>query len=154
MWRHTPSLLILLLFPWNFGTQVKSIYYSLLQLRLPANDLSSPHKPSERTTRKYVTWSLSTVVWRHCLGGSVFTEPLPRNGLHNPAALLLRACNTGCSSSRCLAMRWHITINTMVPPRGTPKLRFYFTYATTFIVPPPLLTVIMAQVGRPTPQCS
>jgi hypothetical protein len=36
MKRHTLSLLILLLatllFPWNFGTQVKPIYYSLLQL--------------------------------------------------------------------------------------------------------------------------
>jgi hypothetical protein len=30
--NYTLSLLATLLIPWNFGTQVKSIYYSLLQL--------------------------------------------------------------------------------------------------------------------------
>jgi hypothetical protein len=72
--------------------------------------LAVPYKPSTRTYRKHVTWSLSTVVWCHCLRGSLFTEPLPRNGLHNPAVLLLQTRIAGCLSSRCLAMRWHVTI--------------------------------------------
>jgi hypothetical protein len=60
MWRHTLSLLILLLatllFPWNFGTQVKSIYYSLLHLTTACKrPLLSPtnlrHGPTENTSR-------------------------------------------------------------------------------------------------------
>jgi hypothetical protein len=43
-----------------------------------------PYKPSARTYRKHVTWSLFTVVWCHCLCRNVFTKPLLRNGLHNP----------------------------------------------------------------------
>jgi hypothetical protein len=57
------------------------------------------------------------VITKHCwvvtslrLRGSVFTEPLPRSGLHNPVVPLLSACNAGCLSSRCLAMRWHVTV--------------------------------------------
>jgi hypothetical protein len=67
------------------------------------------YKPA-RTYRKHITWSLSTVVWCHCLRGSVFTESLYRNGLHNTAILLLRARTEGCLSSRFLEMRWHVTI--------------------------------------------
>jgi hypothetical protein len=63
-----------------------------------------------RTYRKHVTWSLSTVVWRHRLCGSVFTKALSSNGLHNPVVLFLRACIAACSSSRCLVMLWHVTI--------------------------------------------
>jgi hypothetical protein len=36
--------------------------------------------------------------------GSVFTEPLPRNVLHNPVVLLLLI--GPCLRSRCQAMRW------------------------------------------------
>jgi hypothetical protein len=43
-----------------------------------------PYKPSAKTYRKHVTWSLSNVVWRHCLRGSVFTEPLPKTGCITP----------------------------------------------------------------------
>jgi hypothetical protein len=50
----------------------------------PQTTFTVPNKPSEWTYRKHVTWSLSTVVWRHCLLGSVFAEPLLRNGLCNP----------------------------------------------------------------------
>jgi hypothetical protein len=39
-----------------------------------------PYKPSERIYRRQVTWSLSTVVWRHCLHGSLFTASLTSNG--------------------------------------------------------------------------
>jgi hypothetical protein len=53
-----------------------------------------PYKPSARTYRKHIPWSLSTVVCRHCLHGNVFTESLPRNMLHKLAVLLLRACIT------------------------------------------------------------
>jgi hypothetical protein len=69
-----------------------------------------PHKPLVWTYRKHVTWSLSTVVWWHCLCRSVFIKPLPRNRLHNPAVLLFRAYDEGCLSSRCLAMCWRVTI--------------------------------------------
>jgi hypothetical protein len=58
-----------------------------LLLTPPASDcpqmtFAVPHIFSAQTYRKHVTWSLSTVVWYHCLRRSVFTEPLPRNGLH------------------------------------------------------------------------
>jgi hypothetical protein len=77
--------------PWSLGTRLKVCHSS--SLRLPAKDLSVvPYEPSARTYRKHVTWSISTVVWRHRLRGSVFTETLPRNGLHNFVVLLLRAC--------------------------------------------------------------
>jgi hypothetical protein len=81
----------------------------------PQTTYAVPHKPSARIYRKHVTWSLFVVVWRHCLPGSVFIEPLPRNELHNPAVLLLLACNAGRLSSRCLAMRWHVTIQKLSP---------------------------------------
>jgi hypothetical protein len=42
------------------------------------------YKSSAWTYKKHVTWSLSTVGWHHRLHGSVFTELLLRNGLHNP----------------------------------------------------------------------
>jgi hypothetical protein len=81
--------------PWNLGTQLKLC----LLFTPPAYDCKPttfvvPYKPSARTCRKHVMCSLSTVVWRHCLRGSVFTEPLPRNGLHNLVVLLLRTCVT------------------------------------------------------------
>jgi hypothetical protein len=116
-------LLFLVQSPWVLGTQLKTLLdssslllaCSLLPLTPPAYDCLQttfvvPYKPSARTYRKHVMWSLSTVVWRQRLRGSVFTKPLPRNGLHNSVVLLLRACNTGCLSSRCLAMRWHIAV--------------------------------------------
>jgi hypothetical protein len=68
------------------------------------------HWRSVLTYRKHVTWSISTVVWRHHLRGSVFAEPLLRNGLRHPVVVLLRVCIAGCLSSRCLEMRWHITL--------------------------------------------
>jgi hypothetical protein len=82
-------------------------------LNLPAYDCPQttyavPHKPWARTYRKHVTWSLSTVVWRHCIGGRVFTEPLLRNGLHNRVIpWLLRADdikNTASSIVACWTM--------------------------------------------------
>jgi hypothetical protein len=42
---------------------------------------------------------------------SVFTETLSSSGLHNHVVPLLRACIAGCLRSRCLAMRWYITIS-------------------------------------------
>jgi hypothetical protein len=63
------------------------------------------------------TENTSHVIAKHCwdvtslrLRGSVFTEPLPRSGLHNPVVPLLHVCIAGCLSSRCLAMRLHVTI--------------------------------------------
>jgi hypothetical protein len=52
------------------------------RLRLPSNELCC--SSSALTYRKHVTCPLSTIVWRHRLRGSVFTEPFHRNGLHNP----------------------------------------------------------------------
>jgi hypothetical protein len=47
------------------------------------------------------TENTSHMIAKHCWGvtslrlrGSVFTEPLPRSGLHNPVVPLLRACIT------------------------------------------------------------
>jgi hypothetical protein len=55
--------------------------------------------------KKHVTWQLlSVAVTSLHLRGSVFTEPLLRNGLHNPDILLLHV--GPCLRSRCLAMRW------------------------------------------------
>jgi hypothetical protein len=84
--------------PWNLGIQLKllllltpSAYSSLLQLMAACKrHLLSPIN----LWWKYVTWLLSTVVWRHCLHENVFTEPLPRNGLHTRIVLLLRLCIT------------------------------------------------------------
>jgi hypothetical protein len=91
-------LLFLLQSPWNLGTQLKlrlllyssslPLYLGRLLLKLnapptfdcPQTTFVLPYKPSARLYRKHVTWSLSTVVWRHCLRGSMFTELLPRSG--------------------------------------------------------------------------
>jgi hypothetical protein len=80
---------------WNLGTEVK-LYFSLL-LTPPSYDCPQttfvfPYKPSARTYRIYVTWSLPTVVWPHCLRRSEFTEPLLRKGLHSIIVLLLYVC--------------------------------------------------------------
>jgi hypothetical protein len=73
-----------------------------------------------RTTQKaqfycrvtQTTPNTSHVVAKYCwsvtslrLRGRVFTEPLPRSGLHNPDVPLLRVCIAGCLSSRYLAVR-------------------------------------------------
>jgi hypothetical protein len=95
-WNHYAVFLSFLVqSPWNLRTQLKtpSITHSSI-LGLPANDLCCPFKPLARTYIKHVTWSLSIVVWHHCLSGSVFTEPLTRNGLHNPVVHVLLACIT------------------------------------------------------------
>jgi hypothetical protein len=42
------------------------------------------YKTSTWTYRKYITWSLFTVVWSHRLGRSVYTKLLLRKELHNP----------------------------------------------------------------------
>jgi hypothetical protein len=42
------------------------------------------------------------------LRGSVFTEPLPRSGLHNPVVLLFRVGTCVCCG-RCLAIDLYIT---------------------------------------------
>jgi hypothetical protein len=109
MWRHTLSS--------NSSSGHTAVPLELQNssevhlLLIPLDyDLCCPHKHSLRTCRKHVMWSLSNVVWRHCRRGSMFTEPLPRNGLHNSAVLLLLACNAGCLLSRWLAMPWHVTI--------------------------------------------
>jgi hypothetical protein len=44
------------------------------------------------------------------LHGSVFIEPLPRSGLHNPVLSLLHACIAGCLSVRYLAALWPSTL--------------------------------------------
>jgi hypothetical protein len=48
----------------------------------------------------------------------VFTDPLPRNGLHNPVVLLLRACiartlpsNSSCLSNHRLATYLYATVS-------------------------------------------
>jgi hypothetical protein len=48
------------------------------------------HSQAARTQRKHCC----CIVWCHRLRWSVFTEPLPRNGLHNTVVLLLHACIT------------------------------------------------------------
>jgi hypothetical protein len=57
----------------------------------------------------HVTWEFPTLVMTSLhLRGSVFTEPLPRNGLHNPVVLLLRVGQ--CVCCRCyLWMDLHVT---------------------------------------------
>jgi hypothetical protein len=75
---------------------------------------------SARTTQKtqfyccvaQTTQKTSHVITKHCLNvaslrlrGSVFTEPLLRNGLHNPVVPLLLACIAECFSSHYLAVR-------------------------------------------------
>jgi hypothetical protein len=65
------------------------------------------HWRADWTYRKHITWPILTVaVTSLHLCGSVFTEPLPRNGLHNPVVLLLPV--GPCLRSRCLAMRWSL----------------------------------------------
>jgi hypothetical protein len=57
------------------------------------------------------------------LRGSVFTEPLLRNGLHNPVVLLLRTRIVGCLSSHCLAMRRYVS---------APSIRLFVPNSLTF----------------------
>jgi hypothetical protein len=58
-----------------------------------------------RARRKHVTWRPPTVVvWRHRSCVSCRTRK-------TQLALLLHARIAGCLSSRCLAMRWHVTIS-------------------------------------------
>jgi hypothetical protein len=60
--------------------------------------------------KTYVTCQLPTVVVTSLhLHGSVFTEPLPRNGLHKPVVLLLQVGSCMCCR-RCLAMDILVTI--------------------------------------------
>jgi hypothetical protein len=57
-----------------------------------------------------ITWLLSTVgVWRTCACAEVFTESLPRSGMHNPVVPLLHVGPCVCCA-HCLAMDLHITI--------------------------------------------
>jgi hypothetical protein len=64
-----------------------------------------PYKLSARTYKKHVTWSLSTVMWRRCLRGRVFTASLSSN--MRPTVPLVCFCgnvfntplpNNGCTS--------------------------------------------------------
>jgi hypothetical protein len=75
-----------ILFPWRLRVlDSRLLSYYWLQ-----TTFTVPCKPLARTYRKEVTWCLSTVVWRHCLHGSVFTASLPSNRL--PIALRVRFC--------------------------------------------------------------
>jgi hypothetical protein len=72
---------------WNLGTQLK--------LFLAASGLMLYSRSIDNTE------NTSHVIAKHCWGvmslhlrGSVFTEPLPRSGLHNPVVPLLPACIT------------------------------------------------------------
>jgi hypothetical protein len=80
------------------------------QLWLTANDFRCPLETFGANLQKTRNVVSIRCCVTYCLRGSVFTEPLPRKWLHNPAFLLLRARNAGCLSSRCLAMRWHVTV--------------------------------------------
>jgi hypothetical protein len=105
--------------PWNLGTQLKTLLDSS-QLQADSCYISAA-----RTTHKTVlllrsadhTQNTSHVITKLCwnvtslrLRGIVFTESLPRSGLHNPVVPLLRACIAWRLSTRCMAVRWHVTV--------------------------------------------
>jgi hypothetical protein len=97
-------LLATSLFLWNFRTQLKSVYYSLLHLTTVCKrSLLSPtnlwHGPTENTSHGLCLLLCDVTAYME-----VCTEPLPRNRLHNTAVLSLHACNAGCLSSHCLSM--------------------------------------------------
>jgi hypothetical protein len=71
---------------------------SLYRLRTNYTEHRAPLLLCDVTEYAQAAWTQSRhlssiVVWRHRLGGSVFTDPFHRSGLHNPT-LLSRVCIT------------------------------------------------------------
>jgi hypothetical protein len=94
--------------PWNLGTQLKALLdFSQLQAE-------SCYRPAAKENAENTvlllrsadhTENTNHVIAKHCwdvtllrLRGSVYTEPLPRSGLHNPVVSLLRRAllSNGC----------------------------------------------------------
>jgi hypothetical protein len=96
-------------------TQVLLASTSLLQLTTARKrPLFFPtklrHGPTENTSRGlFLSLSLHFCVTSRPTQKCVH-RAVAKNGLHNPAVLLLRAHIAGCLSSRCLTMRWYVTI--------------------------------------------
>jgi hypothetical protein len=117
------------LIPWNFGTQVKSIHYSLLQLntacKLPTlAPINLRHESTENMSR-----GLYPLLWRHRLRGSVFTQELLRNGLHNRVVLPLLGADGIENTASCIVACW--TVFTELLP-GNVLIKFVNSRAATY----------------------
>jgi hypothetical protein len=91
--------------PWKLGTQLKLFWLSLAARGLVLYVYSRGTDNAENTVLLLRsadhTENTSHVIATNCwvvtslrLLGSVFAEPLPRSGLHNPLVPLLRVCIT------------------------------------------------------------
>jgi hypothetical protein len=99
--RYEVFLPVRLLSLWNLGTKLESLSLAASGLVLYSRGTENAENIVLLLRGADNTENTSHVIAKHFwsvtslrLRGSVFTEPLPRSGLHNPVVPLLRACIT------------------------------------------------------------